>query len=151
MFDIFDIPVFGREEDAADRFAAYIMLQFGKEEARRMIGGAAWMFKNYVEDYRKNNEVRVRMAGFASNHGQPEERFYELMCMAYGADPVLFADLTQDGWLPPSRAPSCKYEYRTLTYAFRKEIRPHLDLPMARQVLDTTWLPESGSVAKRQH
>ncbi len=29
MFDIFDVPVFGRQEDAADQFAAFIMLQFG--------------------------------------------------------------------------------------------------------------------------
>jgi hypothetical protein len=34
------IPIFGREEDDADQFSAYIMLQMGKEEAHRMIGGA---------------------------------------------------------------------------------------------------------------
>ena len=32
--DIFDLPIFGHEEDAADNFATYIMLQFGKEPAR---------------------------------------------------------------------------------------------------------------------
>ena len=30
IFDIFDVPIFGRPEDAADNFATYIMLQFGK-------------------------------------------------------------------------------------------------------------------------
>jgi hypothetical protein len=145
LFDIFNVPVFGREEDAADQFAAYIMLQFGQEQARRAIGGAAWMFKKYVDDYRKNPDVRLKLAGFASNHGQPEERFYNLMCMAYGAHPTLFRDLTENGWLPPSRAPSCKYEYRTLTNAFRQEIRPHIDQSMARLVMDTSWLPAEVS------
>jgi hypothetical protein len=141
IFDIFNIPVFGREEDAADQFAVYVMLQFGSDRARRLISGAAWTFKEYVQDYRKNPEVAMKLAAFASNHGQPEERFYDLMCMAYGADPVLFAFVTQDGWLPPSRAPSCKYEYRTLLKAWRLEIAPRLDQQMARQILDARWLP----------
>jgi Putative metallopeptidase len=38
-FDIFDVPIFGRAEDAADNFATYILLQFGKEQARRLIIG----------------------------------------------------------------------------------------------------------------
>jgi hypothetical protein len=149
MFDIYNVPIFGREEDAADFFAGYIMLQFGKEPARRLVGGAAWAYKTYIKDYRQNPKVQIQLAGFSSNHGQPEERFYDLMCMAYGADPVLFADVTADGWLPPTRAPSCKYEFRTLTRAFRQEISPHIDQQLARQVLDTSWLPRS-TVAERE-
>jgi hypothetical protein len=29
-FDMFNVPIFGHEEDAADNFATFIMLQFGK-------------------------------------------------------------------------------------------------------------------------
>jgi hypothetical protein len=139
MFDIFKVPIFGHAEDAADNFAGYIMLQFGKERARRLIAGGAWAWRMYVADYRTNPIVKTQLAGFASNHGQPEERFYNLMCLAYGADPVTFADLTQDGYLPPNRSPSCRFEYDTLAYAFHREISPHIDQQMARQVLDTAW------------
>ena len=38
------IPLFGREEDAADQFSAYIMLHFGKEDAHRLIEGAAYQY-----------------------------------------------------------------------------------------------------------
>jgi Putative metallopeptidase len=147
VFDIFGIPVFGHEEDAADNFAAYIMLQFGKERARRLIGGAAWAYHEYISDYRANRDVQFKLAGFASNHGQPEQRFYNLMCMAYGADPATFGDLVQEGWLPPSRSPSCHEEYQKLSYAFRKLIGPHIDLAMAQKVLDTNWLPASTTSA----
>jgi hypothetical protein len=41
-FDLYDVPVFGREEDAADLFAAYIMLQFRDGQNLRLIGGAAY-------------------------------------------------------------------------------------------------------------
>jgi Putative metallopeptidase len=139
MFDLFKVPIFGHAEDAADNFAGYIMLQFGKERARRLIAGGAWAWRMYVADYRTNPIVQTQLAGFASNHGQPEERFYNLMCLAFGADPVTFADLTQDGYLPPNRSPSCRFEYDTLAYAFHREISPHIDQQMARQVLDTAW------------
>jgi hypothetical protein len=139
MFDLFKVPIFGHAEDAADNFAGYIMLQFGKERARRLIAGGAWAWRMYVADYRTNPIVKTQLAGFASNHGQPEERFYNLMCLAFGADPVTFADLTQDGYLPPNRSPSCRFEYDTLAYAFHREISPHIDQQMARQVLDTAW------------
>jgi hypothetical protein len=41
-FDILKVPIFGHEEDAADNFATYIMLQFGEGQAHRLIAGAAW-------------------------------------------------------------------------------------------------------------
>ena len=44
-FDIFAMPIFGNEEDAADQFATYVMLQFGKDDARRLITGAAYRLR----------------------------------------------------------------------------------------------------------
>ena len=68
VFDIFDVPIFGHEEDAADNFATYIMLQNRTGEARRLIGGAAWAWWAYMEDYRRNPVVRVRLEGFSNIH-----------------------------------------------------------------------------------
>jgi len=140
IFDIFDVPIFGHPEDAADNFATYILLQFGKGQARRLIGGAAWAWRAYLGDYKRNPVVRKRIAAFADNHGLPEERFYNLLCLAYGADPVQFADV--DGYLPPTRLSTCKFEYRTLVNAFYKQISPHIDQEIAKRVLDTNWLPD---------
>ena len=139
IFDIFRVPIFGHAEDAADNFAAYVMLHFGKGQAPRLIGGAAWAWRAYLVDYKRNPMVSKRLANFASNHGLPEERFYNLLCLAFGADPVQFADLKT--YLPPTRSESCSFDYNTLVYAFEKEIRPHLDIEIARRVLDTDWLP----------
>jgi len=150
LFDIFNVPIFGHQEDAADNFATYIMLQFGREEARRLIGGAALAWRGYVADYRTEPVIREELVAFASNHGQPQERFYNLMCLAYGADPVTFADLTKDGFLPPNRAPSCGYEYKGLADAIHQEIGPHVDWEMARRVMDAKWLLEPQSIPTAQ-
>jgi hypothetical protein len=145
VFDMFRIPLMGHEEDAADNFATYIMLAFGKERARRLIGGSAWSYHQYISAD-GSRVTKMLTAGFASGHSQPEERFYNLVCMAYGADPVTFGDLTGDGWLPSSRAKTCREDFQTLSFGFRTLITPHIDREMAQRVLDTTWLPPPASL-----
>src|SRR5258708_19383227 len=105
------------------------MLQFA--EARRLVGGAAWAWSAYMRDYKRNPVVQVRLASFAGNHGLPQERFYNLLCLAFGSDPVLFADLAQEGYLPATRAPNCQLEYQKMADAFHKEITPPLDCYLA--------------------
>ena len=94
-FDMFNVPIFGHEEDAADDFATFIMLQFGKDQARRLINGAAWAWRAYLGDYQKNPVVQTRLAAFATDHGLPQERFYNLVCLAFGANSQEFADFEQ--------------------------------------------------------
>jgi hypothetical protein len=37
VFDLLDVPIFGRPEDAADQFAIYILLRIGKQDARKLV------------------------------------------------------------------------------------------------------------------
>ena len=85
-FDLLDVPVFGGEEDAADQFATYIMLQFGQERARRLIGGAAYSYSAFVKGRENKPDVTLPLLAFSSNHGPPEQRFYNMLCIAYGSD-----------------------------------------------------------------
>jgi Putative metallopeptidase len=145
MFDIFQVPLFGREEDAADQFAGYIMLQFGRDQAHRWVIGAAYAANAYMKDYKENPKVEKTLEKYSSVHGLPEQRYYNLMCLAYGSDPRLFADVLEQGFLPKARARNCEYEYETFRRSFAREIRPHIDRQMARAVLDSTWFAEQPS------
>ncbi len=147
-FDILNVPIFGHEEDAADNFATYIMLQFGEGQAHRLIGGAAWAWRAYLGDYKRNPVIPTRLSAFSSDHGLPEERFFNLICLALGADHTGFADL--ENYLPPTRSPHCLYEYQTLLRAFEKEITPHIDQEVAKRVLDTNWLQKLESQPANQ-
>lgn len=140
-FEMFSVPIFGNDEDAADNFATYVMLQFS--EAVPLIKGAAWAWSEYLKDYQRNPVVRVRLAGFANEHGQPQQRFYNLACLALGSNPARFADVTLQGYLPPERVPRCGREYRMLAAAFKKEIGPHIDYDLAKQITGANWLPSS--------
>ena len=103
------IPLFGREEDAADQFSTYLMLRFDKEEARRLILGSAYQYKGDLS----SPTVTIKQQKFADEHGTPAQRFFNLLCTAYGSDPKLFADVVEKGFLPEDRAVGCEREYRS--------------------------------------
>jgi hypothetical protein len=133
LFDQLMIPLMGREEDAADQVAAYILLAAGKQDARKLIGGAAYSFHNYM----KNPQVTLPVTAFSDAHGASPQRFYNLLCIAYGADPDGFADIVKDGYLPDRRAKNCAYEYWNVRYAFQQLIRPYLDPGLVSTVLSS--------------
>jgi hypothetical protein len=144
-FDIYQVPIFGRQEDAADQFATYVMLQFGGEKAQRLIKGAAYSYDGFIKDLKDKPKVTVPLAAFSSDHGAPEQRFYNLVCIAYGWDPQIFAGVIEKGYLPENRGKVCKYEYGNVRFAFRKMITPHVDLEKAREVIDRSFLPEGNA------
>ena len=140
LFDFLDVPVLGREEDAADQVSAYIYLQLGKVEARRLIMGTVYA---YLREGQETN--LTTMEEFAGEHSTPEQRAFNLICMAYGADPETFGDITTLGGLPRNRADNCKEEFELISLAFQQLIGPHIDPNLAEKVFDKSWLPEKKS------
>jgi hypothetical protein len=138
IFDLFHVPMLGDAENAADHFAGYMMLQFGRDQARALITGAAYTYNGYMQ----NPQVMAPLKAFSDIHGAPEQRYYNLLCLAYGAEPTLFADLVSKGYLPNNRAINCKREYDQVAYGFREFVAPHLEHQLEQQALDKTWLPE---------
>jgi Putative metallopeptidase len=137
VFDLLDIPLFGRPEDAADEFAAHVLLRIGKEDARKLVEGAAYTYTNYV----RNPTVTVPVTAFADVHGAPMQRLYNLICIAYGADHDMFADLVGSGFLSKERAPDCRVEFGELNFAFQRLIYPYLDPKLLSEVLSKSWVP----------
>ena len=87
------------------------MLRFDKEQSRRLILGSAYQYKGDLS----SPTVTIKQQYFADEHGTPTQRFYNLLCMAYGADPKLFGDVVGKGFLPEDRAVGCEassHKYR---------------------------------------
>jgi len=137
LFDILQVPVFGREEDAADQLSAFLMLQFGKDVARTTIRGAAFTYLNT-----KNPASR---AEYADEHGTDAQRFFNYVCLAYGGEPDAFRDYVDSGVLPKVRADGCSREYQLVRRAFAKTIYPHIDVELMKKVQSIQWLrPTDG-------
>ena len=141
LFDMFYTPMFGREEDAADQLAAYLYLQLGEEEARRLIRGTAY---NYLvietHDDDSPQTVDEFIEDSAETHSLPAQRAYNLLCMAYGANPRAFGDLVSKAKLPDHRLEFCIEEYEQVQQAYLDLIEPHVDRELAREIFDQSWL-----------
>jgi hypothetical protein len=140
LFDYSDTPVLGREEDAADQVSAYIYLQLSKAEARRLIMGTVYAYLLEIQDTDPPD-----MEEFADEHSTSEQRAINLVCLAYGSDPKLFADLPGLAGIPQYRTDICEEEYELFTRAYNKLIRPHIDPDLAEKIYKEAWLPESTS------
>jgi Putative metallopeptidase len=134
VFDYLTVPILGREEDAADQFAAYILLQFAESDARRLIYGVAYSYNIDA------SQPSTKKNPFADEHGLPAQRFYNVLCMAYGADSKLFAELVDKKYLPSERAEGCADEYDQVIRALNKLIGPYIDQKRAKQVRARQWL-----------
>jgi hypothetical protein len=136
VFDLLKVPVWGREDDAADKVAGFIVLQFGKEVAWRTITGVAWFLSQASENARVN---------YADIRPATAQRFYNILCIAYGSDTKTFGFLSpsasgQTVYLPAKRAEDCKYEYAQIKSGFEKTIMPNVDPDLLKKVQAMEWL-----------
>jgi hypothetical protein len=136
LFDLLELPVLGREEDAADQVAAYMLLRLGDEAARRLILGTARAY--YFEAVREGDCRPLEQ--YSGEHSTPGQRAFNLLCLAYGGKKKLFSDFVSEGYLPKERAEWCFEEYEQVEYAFETLIRPHIDQELADRLRDRPWL-----------
>jgi hypothetical protein len=135
LFDMLDVPVFGREEDAADENASFIALQFNKDVARTIVKGLAYKWKKGA-DPSANDPIQV----WSDEHGTASQRMYNALCLGYGGDPRSFQEFVDRGWLPIGRASHCAQEYSQLKNAFAKTVLPFVDQKIMARVQRAQWL-----------
>ena len=136
VFDLLDVPNFGGQEDAADRFATYMIVNLGPDDAKRLIMGAAYAYRPYID----NPTFSLPLKAFSDEHNPPPQRYYNLLCIAYGANPQLFEEIVTNNHLPKMRAARCRHEYGEVNFAFKKTIGPHVDQESAERVKQRHWL-----------
>jgi Putative metallopeptidase len=136
MFDMLDVPVFGREEDAADEISSFIALQFNKDVERAIIKGFAYFNAKATRDPTAASPIRA----WSDEHGTASQRLYNTLCIAYGADPQTFGEFLDRGWLPTKRAEHCGDEYNQLKFGFVTTILPFIDRSLMERVQQTQWL-----------
>src|SRR5262245_6471543 len=140
LFDALNVPLFGRPEDAADQFAAYLMLRLGsRQDARRLIGGAAYTYTHDIE----GTKVKAPITAFADVHGAPVQLSYNLLCTADVENRETVGYLVYKGYLPQARARGCRTEYGEVNFAFQQLIKPHLDPQLTKDVIQKSWLPDA--------
>lgn len=108
LIDVLQLSVLGREEDAADSLSAVLIHNLWEEEAAaQMVYDTASAFLVY--------DSEAQMGGaepaYWDEHSLDMQRYYNLVCLYYGADPeAREADAIELG-LPENRAARCPDEF----------------------------------------
>ncbi len=99
LIDGWQLPITGREEDAADQFATLWLIN-GMPEGEQMALNSA-----------------------------DEQRFYDRICLLYGHNPERYEYLIANGTLPAGRASECEEDYARINKSWQTLLAPHLVRP----------------------
>jgi hypothetical protein len=136
VFDIQKIPVWGREEFAADRAAGFIMLHFGDSIAYKGFIGASWFLAQSgvaITGVPGGDFYTVRNAEV-----QTLQRFANTLCIAIGGNPKAFEFLKTS--LASQRVATCRGEYLQLERSFNDVVMPLIDRDLLKRVQAIEWL-----------
>jgi Putative metallopeptidase len=121
----FALPVLGREEDAADTYAALTMLRVGTSFTVQSLADAA---KGWFFDARRDQEIGGAPL-YYDEHNVSAQRAYQIVCLMVGSDPEKFKSLADQAKMPEDRQQTCKRDYRKASAAWDAVITPHLRQP----------------------
>jgi hypothetical protein len=119
------LPVLGREEDAADTFAALTMLKVGGKFSQRVLVDAA---KGWFLSDRRDQQTGAKPL-YYDEHDLSQQRAYEIVCLMVGSDPGKFKDLANETKMPESRQESCKQDYADASWSWDMALMPHRRAP----------------------
>jgi hypothetical protein len=115
LVDVLELPITGREEDAVDQLSAWMLIE--SDDVDSVLGAAS----SYYVD-----EGEIEEDEFADEHSLSSQRYYNLLCWAYGSDPDNSEALVEEWSLPEARAEQCGDEYALLDRSWSRLLKPHL-------------------------
>jgi hypothetical protein len=116
LVHVLEIPVTGREEDAVDQLAAWILIE--ADDVDSVLGVAATY-------YSEDNEA-VGDEDYGDEHSLDKQRYFNMVCWAYGSDPDNSDELIEVWELPEARAERCVDEYAQLDRSWTRLLGDHL-------------------------
>ena len=145
LIEFLGIPLFSREEDAADTMASFTILTLFRQDAPALINGIVYSYlvdtgvKNFNElPSLESRPIASRQYGGA--HSTPLQRLFKVVCLAAGSDPASYRALVSRSDMPAWRANGCEEEYKQVAHAVRTLLAPHLDRDaLQRQFPGAVW------------
>ncbi|MGJ8616026.1 MAG: DUF4344 domain-containing metallopeptidase [Sulfitobacter sp.] len=105
LIDIMELPVFGQEEDAADTASILLIDAFYEDES------AIGIARDAAFGFLDEADTADGPPAWWDVHGPDLQRYYNLVCLFYGAEPETRADLADELELPEDRADGCAEEF----------------------------------------
>lgn len=116
LIDILDLPVTGREEDAADQFSTLVLLS--QKDGVRKAMQVAYTYKVLSQDAVEYPPL------YWGEHSLNIQRYYDTLCMIYGRNPKENIKFLGNDPIPPARADICEGEYDRIEDSWKRLLQP---------------------------
>lgn len=120
LIEQYELPVLGKEEDAADAFANFMLLHHF-DDGPHILRSVADAFR--IQSKRTS---RYRAEDYASEHSLDIQRYYMIMCHIYGSNPQRNSEFKRRAKLSNDRAESCEIEFEEMAYSWVRLLKPYL-------------------------
>lgn len=115
----FNLPVLGKEEDAADSIATFVLLN--AEGGAGYATDAAFFWAAF-----SGRQEPPELVEYADVHSLDLQRAYSVLCWVAGSSELAFEEVAELELLPPERLEGCPAEYEQLVESLEQELKPHL-------------------------
>lgn len=105
---MYDLPIAGKEEDAADTLATVLLIEFF-DDGQEIVLSTADLFdlvSTDADEYMEEN--------FWDEHSLNAQRFYSTLCLVYGSDPAEYAYLPKEVGVSEEKREFCIEEYEVI-------------------------------------
>ena len=122
LVDLLNLPVVGREEDAADGFAAVLMIPPDPDPVRDQLIVAV------ADGWRLQGEQTgdgVDQRPLWTEHTLDEQRYFAVICWLVGSDQEGFFDLANEAGMPLERIESCAGEFDRMKAGWQDLLKGH--------------------------
>ncbi|KTD46307.1 DUF4344 domain-containing metallopeptidase [Legionella quateirensis] len=134
IIDVFDLPIVGNDETAADNLSAILSLDLVKDGFSIALNAAdAFVLMEYQSKQDKNNEEEEEQDAYWDEHALNLQRYYNILCLAYGKFPKkmieevsTWEDNKQEITFLIERKDYCKYQYLSEQRAWYRLLSPYL-------------------------
>jgi hypothetical protein len=115
----YELPVLGKEEDAADAIATALLLKAEGGAGYAAAAAAFWA------DFSGRQEPPA-IADYADAHSLDLQRAFDILCWVAGSSERSFEEVAELEVLPESRLASCPQEYQQVVDSIAQELEPHV-------------------------
>lgn len=122
LIDLLDLPVIGREEDAADGFAAMMMIPPHPDHIRDELIVAV------ADGWRLQSDEVATLADQGplwDEHTLDEQRYFAVICWMVGSDQEGFFDLAEESGMPLQRIEACADDFERMKAGWQDLLAPN--------------------------
>jgi phosphotransferase system HPr-like phosphotransfer protein len=122
-----ELPITGKEEDAADEFSVLALLKLNDEAG---ILASIYQYQTLVAQMNPEEQI------YWDSHSLDAQRMYDMVCLVYGSNPEAYAELAGTTDIPEDRLAECEFEYQDALYAWNTILEPYLTDPEGPLLLE---------------